>query len=55
LLGEAKFVNLMEKLNEEQSKFYADKKASEVKVKDLVEAAQRKVGLNTFHYYLLLP
>lgn len=34
----------MEKLSEEQSKFYADRKKVEINVKDTVQAAKMKVG-----------
>ena len=43
LLNDSKFVELMEKLNSEQSKFHADKKSVEDKVKSTVDAAKRKV------------
>jgi hypothetical protein len=43
IMGESKFVNLMDKLSVEQSNFYADKKRNNVIVKDTVEAAQQKV------------
>lgn len=44
ILGQSKFVNIMGKLSEEQSKFYADKKKIEVGIKDTVEAANQKAS-----------
>jgi DNA repair exonuclease SbcCD ATPase subunit len=43
ITGEGKFKNMMEKLSEEQSRFYADKKKAEIDVKDTLQAANRKV------------
>ena len=43
ILNESKFVNMMGKLSEEQNKFYADKKATEEKVKETLGSANKKV------------
>ena len=43
LLNDSKFVSLMKKLNDEQSKIYADKKLTDEKTKEAIDAANRKV------------
>lgn len=43
LMNDSKFVEMMEKLSEEQSKFYAEKKGIDEKIRVAVDAAKKKV------------
>ena len=54
LLNDSKFVSLMKKLNDEQSKIYADKKLTDEKTKEAIDAANRKVILLIYHLAKLL-
>ena len=45
MMHEGKFVDLMDKLNQEQSRFYVDKKRNDVKIKDTIDGAKQKVRL----------